>query len=116
MAEHGASARRSLRILCRSLLIRPQSRLSGLRSNGYVMLGVGLLLVGLVTTAETQAEEPNGYVPGSRSMTTGRLQRLKVVRRPFTEYTRFLFAWAIPGNVEAGEDYRILDLTEKSLD
>ena len=44
------------------------------------------------------------------------MQRLKIVRLPFTEYTRFLFAWAIPGNVGAGEDYRILDLTEKSPD
>jgi uncharacterized protein DUF6879 len=44
------------------------------------------------------------------------MQRVKVVRRPFTEYTRFLFAWAIPGNVETGEDYRILDLTNRSLD
>lgn len=39
------------------------------------------------------------------------MQRLKVVRRPFTDYTRFLFEWVIAGNVEAGEDYRILDLT-----
>jgi hypothetical protein len=44
------------------------------------------------------------------------MQRLKVVRGPFTDYTRFLFAWAIPANVEAGEDYRILDLTDRSLD
>lgn len=39
----------ALGLLCRSLLFRPQSRLSGLRSNGYVLLGVGLLLVGSVT-------------------------------------------------------------------
>jgi uncharacterized protein DUF6879 len=32
------------------------------------------------------------------------MRRLKVVRRPFGDYTRFLFAWAIPGNVAAGED------------
>ncbi|MFE0024814.1 DUF6879 family protein [Amycolatopsis sp. NPDC059021] len=43
------------------------------------------------------------------------MQRLKVVRRPFTDYTRFLFAWAIPGNVDAGEDYRILDLTDSAM-
>jgi hypothetical protein len=36
-------------VLCRSLPIRPQPRLSGLCSNGYVLLGVCLLLVGLVT-------------------------------------------------------------------
>ena len=40
------------------------------------------------------------------------LQRAKVVRRPLTEYTRYLFDWAIPGNVDAGEDYRIVDLTD----
>lgn len=44
------------------------------------------------------------------------MQRVKVVRRPFTDYARFLFSWAIPGNVEAGEDYRILDLTNRTLD
>lgn len=40
------------------------------------------------------------------------LQRAKIVRRPLTEYTRYLFDWAIPGNVDAGEDYRIVDLTD----
>ncbi|MGH3516837.1 MAG: DUF6879 family protein [Haloechinothrix sp.] len=44
------------------------------------------------------------------------MQRLKIVRRPFTDYTHYLFAWAIPGNVEAGEDYRILDVTDRALD
>ncbi|MGH3950077.1 MAG: DUF6879 family protein, partial [Pseudonocardiaceae bacterium] len=32
------------------------------------------------------------------------------------DYTHYLFAWAIPGNVEAGEDYRILDVTDRALD
>lgn len=44
------------------------------------------------------------------------MQRLKVVRRPFTDYTRYLFAWAIPDNVKAGEDYRVVDVTHKELD
>lgn len=44
------------------------------------------------------------------------MQRAKVVWRPFTDYTRYLFAWAVPGNVAAGEDYRILDLTDRELD
>lgn len=44
------------------------------------------------------------------------MQRLKVVRQPFTGYTRSLFAWVIPDNVAAGEDYQILDLTDRSLD
>jgi hypothetical protein len=39
------------------------------------------------------------------------MQRLKVVRRPFTDYTRYLLGRGIPGNVAAGEDYRILDVT-----
>lgn len=44
------------------------------------------------------------------------MRRLKMVRRPFTDYTRSLFAWVIPDNVQAGEDYRILDLTDRDLD
>ncbi|TCP50131.1 hypothetical protein EV191_108220 [Tamaricihabitans halophyticus] len=54
--------------------------------------------------------EVRGNLAAGKTMT-----RLKVVRRPFTDYTRFLFGWAIPGNVEAGEDYRILDLTDSEL-
>jgi uncharacterized protein YbjT (DUF2867 family) len=42
-------------VLCRSLPIRPQPRLSGLCSNGYVLLGVCLLLVGLVSLAGAHA-------------------------------------------------------------
>ncbi|MBO4258054.1 hypothetical protein GRC12_29890 [Streptomyces griseorubiginosus] len=41
------------------------------------------------------------------------MTRAKVVRQPLTAYSRFLFAWGIPGNVLAGEDYRILDLTDR---
>lgn len=44
------------------------------------------------------------------------MQRLKVVRRPFTDYTRYLMSWGVPGNVSAGEDYRILDITDRALD
>jgi NAD(P)-dependent dehydrogenase (short-subunit alcohol dehydrogenase family) len=47
-------------ILCRSLLIRPQSRLSGLRSNAYVLLGVRLLLVGLVMLTMSLELAPHG--------------------------------------------------------
>jgi hypothetical protein len=32
-----------------------------------------------------------------------------------TDYQRYQFAWGIPGNIEAGEDIRILDLTEDDL-
>ncbi|WP_373300763.1 DUF6879 family protein [Streptomyces hiroshimensis] len=41
------------------------------------------------------------------------MARAKVVRRPLTDYSRYLFEWCIPGNVEAGEDYRIVDLTAR---
>jgi hypothetical protein len=43
------------------------------------------------------------------------MRRFKVVRRPFTDYTRHLFAWAIPVNTEAGEDYRIIDATDREV-
>ncbi|GHI07395.1 hypothetical protein AQI88_20585 [Streptomyces cellostaticus] len=39
--------------------------------------------------------------------------RAKIVRRPITPYSRFLFGWGIAGNVAVGEDYRILDLTDQ---
>lgn len=42
--------------------------------------------------------------------------RARVVRQPLTEYQRYQLAWGIPGNVEAGEDIRILDLTNLDLD
>ncbi|GAA2915440.1 hypothetical protein GCM10020221_08970 [Streptomyces thioluteus] len=37
--------------------------------------------------------------------------RVRVVRRPLTDYQRYQFAWSIPGNVGAGEDIRVLDVT-----
>ncbi|WP_267246565.1 DUF6879 family protein [Streptomyces sp. PR69] len=40
--------------------------------------------------------------------------RAKVVRRPLTPYSRYLFEWGIPGNVAAGEDYQIVDLTDRT--
>ncbi|MEU3756711.1 DUF6879 family protein [Streptomyces olivoreticuli] len=41
--------------------------------------------------------------------------RARVVRKPLTEYQRYQFAWGIPGNIGAGEDIRILDLTDEEL-
>ncbi|SFT84777.1 hypothetical protein SAMN04487904_110134 [Actinopolyspora lacussalsi subsp. righensis] len=41
--------------------------------------------------------------------------RVRTVRQPLTEYQRFQLDWAIPGNIEAGEDIRILDLTDLEL-
>ncbi|WP_406691384.1 hypothetical protein REH65_04380 [Saccharopolyspora sp. ID03-671] len=42
--------------------------------------------------------------------------RARVVRRPLSEYLRYQLDWGIPGNIEAGEDIRILDVTELDLD
>lgn len=44
------------------------------------------------------------------------VQRVKVVRRPLSDYLRYQFAWTLPGNTAAGEDYRILDLTDRKID
>lgn len=35
---------------------------------------------------------------------------------PLTDYQRYQFAWGVPGNIEAGEDIRILDLTDRELE
>lgn len=40
------------------------------------------------------------------------VQRAKVIRRPLTDYLRYQCAWSIPGNIAAGEDYRMVDITE----
>ena len=48
------------------------------------------------------------HTAAGRSMT-----RAKLVRRPLTPYSRYLLGWGVPGNVEAGEDYRIVDLTDR---
>src|SRR5207302_1992052 len=63
-------------VLCRSLLIRPQSRPSGFRSNGYLLLGVGLLLVGLVTLLPCGANELRRQVRGQ-----GQDNGIRVARR-----------------------------------
>ncbi|GAA1965769.1 DUF6879 family protein [Kitasatospora viridis] len=39
--------------------------------------------------------------------------RVRVVRRPLTDYQRYQFAWGIPGNIEAAEDIRVLDVTNE---
>jgi hypothetical protein len=40
------------------------------------------------------------------------ISRVRIVRRPLTEYQRYSFQWSIPGNIEAGEDIRVLDLVD----
>lgn len=41
------------------------------------------------------------------------MQRVHIVRCPLSDYLRFEFAWGYAFNVKAGEDIRILDLTDK---
>ncbi|MEV3854348.1 DUF6879 family protein [Streptomyces sp. NPDC050095] len=41
-----------------------------------------------------------------------RIGRVRIVRRPLTDYQRYQFAWGIPGNIAAGEDIRVLDVTQ----
>lgn len=44
------------------------------------------------------------------------MQRAKLVRRPYTDYSRWLMTMGVPRNVENGEDYRIVDVTDRELD
>jgi hypothetical protein len=39
--------------------------------------------------------------------------RVRVVRQPLTDYVRYEFEWGFAYNVEAGEDIRVLDLTDQ---
>lgn len=52
-------------------------------------------------------ERVRGYVASGR-----RIGRVRVVRQPLTDYQRYQFAWGIPGNIAAGEDIRVLDVTD----
>jgi hypothetical protein len=42
------------------------------------------------------------------------IRRVRVVRRPLTDYIDYEFAWGFVYNVEAGEDLRVLDLTDQA--
>ncbi|GHG64892.1 DUF6879 family protein [Streptomyces griseocarneus] len=53
-------------------------------------------------------ERVRGYVASGR-----RIGRVRIVRRPLTDYQRYQFSWGIPGNIRAGEDIRILDVTRE---
>lgn len=65
---------------------------------------------------------PQGYNRDWHDLVTGLLAsgrtigRVRTIRQPLTDYQRYQLAWGIPGNVEAGEDIRILDITGDSLD
>jgi Family of unknown function (DUF6879) len=41
------------------------------------------------------------------------VRRVRVVRRPLTDYILYEFAWGFVYNVQAGEDIRVLDLTDQ---
>jgi hypothetical protein len=60
---------------------------------------------------ETWHEHVRSLVAAGKS-----IGRVRTVRRPLTDYQRYQLAWGIPGNIEAGEDIRILDLTDLQLD
>lgn len=51
-------------------------------------------------------ERVRGYMESGKAV-----GRVRVVRQPLTDYQRYQFAWGIPGNIAAGEDIRILDVT-----
>ncbi|MCP2257779.1 hypothetical protein LX15_001465 [Streptoalloteichus tenebrarius] len=65
---------------------------------------------------------PKGYNDGwhetiRNNLAAGKtMTRVKIVRRPLTDYTRFLMSVCIPDNVEAGEQYRIIDVTDREVD
>ncbi|SES48874.1 hypothetical protein SAMN04487983_10737 [Streptomyces sp. yr375] len=52
-------------------------------------------------------ERVRGFVASGRT-----IGRVRIVRQPLTDYQRYQFAWGIPGNIKAGEDIRILDVTD----
>ncbi|MFK4066204.1 DUF6879 family protein [Streptomyces sp. NPDC029674] len=54
-------------------------------------------------------ERVRGYVDSGRH-----IGRVRIVRQPLTAYQRYQFAWGIPDNIAAGEDIRILDVTQDS--
>jgi hypothetical protein len=51
-----------------------------------------------------------GYVSSGRT-----IGRVHVVRRPLSEYLRFEFEWYYRHHVKAGEDIRILDVTDAAV-
>lgn len=42
------------------------------------------------------------------------VQRVRVLRQPLSDYIRYEFAWGFAYNVPAGEDIRVLDLTDQT--
>lgn len=42
--------------------------------------------------------------------------KVKVLRRPLTDYQRWFLAWAIPDSIEAGMEYRLIDTADRAID
>ena len=42
--------------------------------------------------------------------------KVKLVRRPLTDYQRYSFEWGVPANERAGEKHRIIDITDREVD
>ncbi|MEU0788598.1 DUF6879 family protein [Amycolatopsis sp. NPDC005961] len=60
-------------------------------------------------------DAPWRHLVRAKTRAGGSVLRAKVVRRPLTGYTRYLLAWGIPDNIEAGEQYSIVDDTDRKL-
>jgi hypothetical protein len=53
----------------------------------------------------------------SDSVAAGKVwTKVKIVRRPLTDYQRFSLAWGVPANEAAGEKHRIIDITDRAVD
>ncbi|MFE4667721.1 DUF6879 family protein [Streptomyces sp. NPDC056716] len=55
-------------------------------------------------------ERVRGHIESGR-----RIGRVRIVRQPLTDYQRYQCAWGIPGNIAAGEDICILDVTRNDF-
>ncbi|MDN5918944.1 MAG: hypothetical protein L0I76_28250 [Pseudonocardia sp.] len=60
--------------------------------------------------------DKSGWLATLRSDTDGhkRWRRVRLVRDPLTDYERYSCTWGYPDNVAAGEDVRILQVTDES--
>lgn len=41
--------------------------------------------------------------------------KVKILRRPLTDYQRYSLAWTMPDSVEAGMEYRVVDVTDRDV-
>jgi hypothetical protein len=75
----------------------------------------------VITTFLAGGTKPEGYNSTWHAtvrdiVASGRsIGRVRTIRRPMTDYQRCQLAWVVPENVVAGEEVRILDLTDDDL-